>query len=132
MSVSGIPQVRIYVFETCVEVAEFGSGVFVEKIRKNTDSVLGLAAGVTPLALYKKLIADFNQIKFQSNALTTFNLDEYVGLNNEKNSYRQFIDRELFQSINIPIVNTHVPNGHVEILSWEAFDMRERYVTQVV
>jgi glucosamine-6-phosphate deaminase len=81
-------------------------------VREKPDAVLGLATGTTPLRLYEQLVRmhadeglDFSRIK-------TFNLDEYVGLPaGHEQSYRRFMNENLFDHINIPPENTHVPDG---------------------
>lgn len=87
------------------------------EIAKNPNIVLGLATGSTPVGMYKELInkhksegTDFSKVK-------TFNLDEYVGLDGEHSqSYRYFMNDELFNHINIELKNTFVPNGKAEDL----------------
>lgn len=87
------------------------------EIAKNPNIVLGLATGSTPVGMYKELInkhksegTDFSKVK-------TFNLDEYVGLDGEHSqSYRYFMNDELFNHINIELKNTFVPNGKAKDL----------------
>lgn len=76
------------------------------------NAVLGFATGSTPLPLYAELarLCQKGELSF-SNA-TTFNLDEYVGLDaNNPQSYRYFMNHNLFEKIDIPLRNTHVPSG---------------------
>lgn len=78
-------------------------------------SVLGFATGSTPIGLYdqlgewcKKGDLDFSQIH-------TVNLDEYCGLSGDHpQSYRYFMNKNLFSKINIPLENTNLPNGKAE------------------
>jgi glucosamine-6-phosphate deaminase len=75
--------------------------------------VLGLPTGKTPLPLYRKLI-DYHQagtLSFQH--VVTFNMDEYVGLpTDHPQSYHSYMDENLFNSIDIPRQNIHLPNGN--------------------
>lgn len=75
-------------------------------------SVLGLATGSTPIGTYKQLIEWYNKGDIDFSSAITVNLDEYVGLapTNEQ-SYRYFMNENLFKHINVPIENTHVPSG---------------------
>ena len=83
-----------------------------KEIIKNPSLVLGLATGSTPIGFYKELIKmnEAKEIDFKN--IITFNLDEYVGLeNHHKNSYHYFMYDILFNHININNKNIHIPNG---------------------
>ncbi len=76
------------------------------------DCVLGLATGSTPVGTYKQLIEWYNKGDIDFSKATTVNLDEYCGLTPESTqSYRYFMNHNLFYHINIDIKNTYVPNG---------------------
>jgi glucosamine-6-phosphate deaminase len=90
------------------EAARVVAGVMNNK----PNAVLGLATGSTPLALYKELIRMHRDEGLNFMHVTTFNLDEYVGLPpGHDQSYRYFMDENLFKHINLPIQNTYVPSG---------------------
>jgi len=90
------------------EAAKIVAGV----VNNKPNAVLGLATGSTPLALYKELIRMHRDEGLNFQHVTTFNLDEYVGLPPEHDqSYRYFMNENLFKHINVPIQNTHVPSG---------------------
>lgn len=77
-------------------------------LREKPNAVLGLATGSTPLLLYRELI----KLKLDWRRVTTFNLDEYVGLAPEhRESYHSFMWENLFRHINIPKKNVHIPDG---------------------
>ena len=77
-------------------------------IRKKSGCVLGLATGSTPVLLYRELIA----MKLDWRKVTTFNLDEYIGLPLEHSqSYHTFMRENLFQHVNIAKKNVHIPDG---------------------
>lgn len=91
------------------------------------DCVLGLATGSSPLGTYRQLIEWYNKGDIDFSAVTTVNLDEYVGLDgNDPQSYRYFMDHNLFDYINIDRANTFVPNGRAADLAAEgkAYDAR--------
>lgn len=91
------------------------------------DCVLGLATGSSPLGTYRQLIEWYNKGDIDFSAVTTVNLDEYVGLDgNNPQSYRYFMDHNLFAQINIDRANTFVPNGCAADLAAEgqAYDAR--------
>ena len=90
-----------------------------ELIRKKPDCVLGLATGSTPLGTYRELIRLHKDEGLDFSRVTTFNLDEYVGLSSvHPQSYRQFMQENLFDHINIPLTSTNVPDGRA--LDFEA------------
>ncbi|MCD8316864.1 MAG: glucosamine-6-phosphate deaminase [Eggerthellaceae bacterium] len=97
------------------EMSAMAAEVIANQIQDNPYSVLGLATGSTPQGLYADLVSDYlaNKISFAN--VTTFNLDEYRGLNeDDPNSYRYFMNKNLFNHVDIPPQNTHVPHGFDE------------------
>ncbi len=87
--------------------------------------MLGLATGPTPVGAYKQLIDMCKNGDVDFSAVTTVNLDEYVGLDGDNDqSYRYFMNNNLFNHINIKPENTFVPNGCAEDLDaeGEAYD----------
>ncbi len=100
--------------------------IFAQVINK-PDSVLGLATGSSPVGTYKELIELCKKGDLDFSAVTSINLDEYVGLDGENDqSYRYFMNKNLFESVNINIENTFVPNGKAADLEAEckAYDER--------
>lgn len=84
------------------------------------NSVLGLATGSTPIGAYKQLIEWYNKGDVDFSLTRSINLDEYVGISNEnEQSYRYFMEKNLFAHINIKKENTYVPNGKAEDLQEE-------------
>ena len=74
--------------------------------------VLGLATGSTPIGLYERMVKDHKENGTSYKEIKSFNLDEYVGLPIEHpESYYAFMHRNLFDHIDIPEENTHVPSG---------------------
>jgi glucosamine-6-phosphate deaminase len=77
-------------------------------IREKPAAVLGLATGSTPLLLYRELIA----LKLDWKRITTFNLDEYVGVSPQQlQSYHSFMWQNLFGHINISPRKVNIPDG---------------------
>ena len=74
--------------------------------------VLGLATGSTPIGLYKQLVEWYNKGDLDFSEVMTVNLDEYKGLSRDNDqSYYYFMHQNLFDHVNIPAENTHLPNG---------------------
>lgn len=81
-------------------------------VKSKPNAVLGLATGSTPLQIYADLIIRHETGELDFSQITTFNLDEYVGLSpNDPNSYRYFMEENLFSKINVAPENTNVPDG---------------------
>lgn len=82
------------------------------KLQEKADAVLGLATGKTPLSFYDELIKMNKRKHITFKKVKTINLDEYVGILPEnRNSYRHYMDTNLFQHIDIDIKNTYLPFG---------------------
>jgi glucosamine-6-phosphate isomerase len=97
------------------EMSVIAAGIIGAQVLLKQNSVLGLATGATPIGAYKELIKNYNQGILDFSEVKTFNLDEYRGLNGEDSqSYRYFMDKNLFEHINISKENTFLPNGTAE------------------
>lgn len=94
------------------EIAQKAAQRYVELLAKKPNAILGYATGSTPLGLYGELIRLNKAGALDYKDVTTFNLDEYVGLDGSHDqSYRYFMNTNLFNHINIDIARTHVPSG---------------------
>ena len=77
-----------------------------------TPAVLGLATGSTPLPLYAELIRLHRETNLSFHNVITFNLDEYEGLSGDRpESYRHFMEVNLFRHLDLRPGATHVPDG---------------------
>jgi len=89
--------------------------VIARLIREKPNAVLGLATGSTPLPLYAELIRMHREEGLDFSQVTTFNLDEYVGLEKEHaQSYHTFMWDNLFSKINVNAENVNIPDGMTE------------------
>ena len=87
--------------------------LILDLLREKPDATLGLATGGTPLCLYRELISAYQQGACDFSRVTTFNLDEYIGLPEEHpQSYHAFMHGNLFNHINVPPENIHLPDGN--------------------
>ena len=79
------------------------------------DAVLGLATGSTPVGAYKELIKGYEEGRYDFSNIKSVNLDEYKGLSGDHDqSYRYFMNTNLFDHVNIDKANTNVPAGLVD------------------
>ncbi len=103
---------KIYVAEDYEGMSRKAASVIAAQITLKPDSVLGLATGSTPIGMYEQLVAWHKAGDLDFAAVRTVNLDEYVGLAPDHDqSYRYFMNHNLFDHVNIDKKNTHVPNG---------------------
>ena len=97
------------------EMGVLAADIFAEVIHSKPRPVLGLATGSTPLPLYRELIKRNRDGKLDFSSVRSVNLDEYAGLpGTHEQSYRYFMNENLFNHINIKPENTYVPNGMAE------------------
>ena len=104
---------EIRIFDTMQQASEAGAEIIAQAMKAKKDTVLGLATGSTPVPMYKELIRRNKSGELDFAGVRTYNLDEYVGLDGTHNqSYRYFMNDNLFDHINIDKANTHVPCGN--------------------
>lgn len=97
------------------EVGKLAADLFEALIRTKPACVIGLATGSTPLPLYQELIAREKAGKIDFTRVRSANLDEYKGLApDHPQSYRRFMQENLFDHISIKPENTIVPDGLAE------------------
>jgi len=103
------------------EISQLIADEFIKQIRRKPTSVLGLATGTSPLEVYANLIKANKERVISFKKVTTYNLDEYVGLDGSHNqSYRYFMNASLFDHIDIDKNNTHVLKGVGDYLDYAA------------
>ncbi|MGI8603134.1 MAG: glucosamine-6-phosphate deaminase [Verrucomicrobiales bacterium] len=83
-----------------------------QRHKEGRNAVLGLATGSTPVPLYRELIRLHREDGLSFKNVITFNLDEYHGLPpNHRESYHRFMREQLFDHIDVPEKNIHIPDG---------------------
>lgn len=94
------------------ELSQKAADIIAAQIILKPDCILGLATGSSPVGTYKRLIEDNKNGKIDFSKITSVNLDEYVGLDGSNDqSYRYFMNTNLFNYVNIDKDKTFVPNG---------------------
>ncbi|WP_202616133.1 MULTISPECIES: glucosamine-6-phosphate deaminase [Sediminibacillus] len=97
-----------------------GAQLIMETVNRLEKPVLGLATGSTPEGVYQRLIEAHRSDQVSFRSATTFNLDEYVGMQgSDPHSYRYFMDEKFFDHIDIDKQKTFVPNGEADDLESE-------------
>ena len=94
------------------DMSKKAAALFFSQIHMKPDCVLGLATGSTPVGTYKQLIKWYEEGELDFSKVKSVNLDEYVGLDGTNDqSYRYFMNTNLFDHVNIDKARTYVPNG---------------------
>lgn len=102
---------------------ERAKGIIIDHIKTHPKTVLGLATGGTMVPLYEQLVKAYQAGAVSFAGVTTFNLDEYVGIKPEHPcSYHTYMRDILFQHIDIDPSHTHLPHGMPQSLEAEAED----------
>ena len=106
---------RFIVCDTHEEIARLGADMIEEVMKNKKDAVLGLATGSTPVDMYAELIRRYEAGTLDFSPVRSVNLDEYYPLAPDNDqSYRYFMNHNLFDHVNIKKENTNVPDGLAE------------------
>ena len=107
------------------EVSAAAAEIVADVMKANPACVLGLATGSTPVGMYKKLIEKNAAGEIDFSAVTTVNLDEYYPISPDNDqSYRYFMNENLFNHVNIDKARTFVPDGQAAdpVAACEAYE----------
>ena len=103
---------EIVICKTKEEASKLAADMITAAVKKNPKTVLGLATGSTPVLMYNEMAKAVKAKKVSYKQVKSWNLDEYVGLpGTHDQSYRYFMNKNLFEKIDIKLSNTHVLNG---------------------
>ena len=103
---------QIRIFDRAEQASQAAAMVIAAQLIRNPHSVLGMPTGSTPVPVYRELIRMYQQGLISFAKATSFNLDEYCGLAKEhKCSYHRFMREELFDHVDIPENQFHLPDG---------------------
>lgn len=103
---------KLLVFKDEIEGGKKAAEIIKNVIKDKDNAVLGLATGSTPIEMYKALIKMYKDGEISFKNVKSVNLDEYVGLSGDhEQSYRYFMNENLFNHVDIDKNNTHVPSG---------------------
>ncbi len=106
---------EIIILPNAQAVAKRSADLVEAQIRIFPDTILGLATGSSPLGLYRELVLRHQEHGLSFSEVRTFNLDEYVGIpEDHPQSYRTFMNLNLFDDLDVDKANTHVPDGTME------------------
>jgi len=98
--------------KTYEDMSREAAQIIFDALKENETFSLGLATGSTPEGMYDVLATLINDERLDLSRLTTFNLDEYVGLDEDDDqSYHYFMDEHLFSKLDIPKENINILDG---------------------
>ncbi len=104
---------EIRIFENAQEASVAGAKEIAAVIKAHPETILGLATGSTPVKMYSEWIRMNQAGEVDFSKVSSYNLDEYIGLDGTHDqSYRYFMNTNLFDHVNIDKANTHVPCGN--------------------
>ena len=105
---------EIIIQPTYVQLVAVSAEIIRDALLKKPNLVLGLATGSTPIGLYETLARMHKTEGLDFSSVTTFNLDEYVGIPpNHPHSYHTFMATHFFDAVNIPAENCYIPQSTV-------------------
>lgn len=107
-------------FDSTAALADRAASILLGAIRDNPRIVLGLPTGRTPIGMYDRVVRICNAQYHCFRDVTTFNLDEYVGVERDHpGSYFTYMKQHLFAHVDIDPGNAHLPNGTAPDLAAE-------------
>lgn len=103
---------RIYKTRDYDDMSRKAANIISAQVIMKPDCVLGLATGSTPIGTYRQLVQWYQKGDLDFSQVTSVNLDEYKGISPDNSqSYRYFMNENLFQNVNIQRDRTFVPDG---------------------
>lgn len=103
---------KVLVFDTYDEMSFAAAEIMADVIKEKPQCVLGLATGSTPVGMYDCLAEKCSSGELDFSLVKTVNLDEYYPISpDNRQSYRYFMNENLFSKVNIKLENTRVPAG---------------------
>jgi glucosamine-6-phosphate deaminase len=103
---------EVVVHKTYEEMSRAAAHLVADVLNTKPNAVLGMATGSTPLGLYQELVRMHREEGLDFSQVTTFNLDEYVGLGpKHEQSYHHFMHDNFFKHVNIAPSNIYIPSG---------------------
>lgn len=111
---------KILTFNTEEQINEVGAAIISNVVQTKAAAVLGLATGGTPVGIYKQLVETHQRGLVSFKDVTTFNLDEYVGVApTHHQSYNHYMNENLFNHVDIDATRTNIPLGQASDLQEE-------------
>lgn len=114
---------KLYIVENYNELSKKAADILTSEINENKNLTLGLATGSTPEGMYAELVKNYEAGNIDFKDVTTFNLDEYYGLEKtHEQSYYYFMEKHLLSKVNVKKKNINIPDGMTDNVEKEASD----------
>ncbi len=111
---------KVITLENGLDISKEAAEIIIKQIHKKPDSVIGFATGASPVETYKRIIESYEKGEVSLKHITTFNLDEYVGLSRENvNSYFYFMKDNLFGKTDVDFERVNFLSGEAENIEEE-------------
>ena len=124
-----MPRLTLQIVSDYIELSRVAAKFVARQILLNENVVLGLPAGETPLGMYRELVRLSKEGLLNLSNITTFNIDEYVGLQpSHSQSFHYYMQTHFFRHLNIPPEQIHIPDGMAPNLEQEC----QRYEEEIV
>ncbi|MFB4161277.1 glucosamine-6-phosphate deaminase [Geomicrobium sp. JSM 1781026] len=118
---------NVYVMKDYEEMSGAAAEQIAKKMLHNPKIVLGLATGGTPEGMYRYLVEKYYRRELSFQHATTFNLDEYIGLNDDHPlSYHAYMKKHLFDHVDVRTDHTHLPNGKARDIEQECLNYEQQ------
>lgn len=115
------------IFPDTSSIAEYVSTALVDKIKSKPEVVLGVATGGTMEPIYARFVEQAREHSLDVSRLTSFNLDEYVGLSaDHPKSYAAYMHQHLFSHLGFDKSRNHLPDGQAQNLEEHCLDYSAR------
>ena len=117
---------RIVTYSTASSAASAAAALVLRHLARNPRLVMGLPTGNTPIPMYRALVRAYERCRADFSRATTFNLDEFIGLDaDDPGSYCSYMKAAFFDHVNLPAAHAHVPGGRArdwrrEVAKYEA------------
>ena len=121
--------VKLKICANYEEMSAAGANLLDSQVKEKKNSVIGFATGSTPVGMYKKLAEKYGAGQIDFSEVTAFNLDEYYPIERTNNqSYYYFMQKNLFDAINIKEDKRSIPNGQTQDIKAECSGYDEKIV----
>lgn len=118
---------KIKVFDNYKELSREVALEIINQVKEQKNSTLGLATGSSPIGVYQELIKDHIENDTSYKDVTTFNLDEYFGIDeSHEQSYYNFMKNHLFKYIDINLLNVNIPSGDTDDVDLECEEYNKK------
>ncbi len=106
---------QVHIYSTVAQVGQAAATLIGAQLIRKPESILGLATGSTPIPTYEALVKMYNNGLLDFSHASSFNLDEYVGIDpNHPCSYHAFMQENLFDHVNMDPARVRIPDGNAE------------------